>query len=172
MMLSDRGFPVLPFDAQYNLEHCTKSAEQDDSEFDEMYKRGWVAFKSKFGWTQAKAPARLNGMDKTLGVSVFDTQQQASDAMHEGEVGECGGQYMIWGYEEDGILPKELASKILKFHADYGVFAVKYAPGGVVRFISEQPIDTYYNKKYTAELLNFAKQAGVEDYAETKIQAR
>ena len=60
-------------------------------------------------------------------MSVFSKRAAAEEAMREGEVAECGGQYMRWGYDNSNVLPSGLANKLE--NADWGIFSVKYKPG-------------------------------------------
>jgi len=57
-------------------------------------------------------------------VSVFSKRATAEEAMREGEVAECGGQYMLWGYDEESILPNGLGQYMLDHSADWGIFPV------------------------------------------------
>lgn len=59
-----------------------------------------------------------------LGVSVFSKSKDAKKALKIGEIGDCGGQYMIWGYDKKNILPNGLGKKILNRGIDWGVFPV------------------------------------------------
>ena len=58
---------------------------------------------------------------------MFSKRAAAEEAMREGEVAECGGQYMRWGYDDNKVLPPGLAKKLE--NADWGIFSVKYKPG-------------------------------------------
>ena len=179
MALSDRGFPALPFDADYNIEYCKKCIQTDvnNSDFDKIYLTGWEKFKKRCGgWTQAKALAKINGINKVLGVSVFSKRATAEEAMREGEVAECGGQYMRWGYDNNKVLPSGLAKKLE--NADWGIFSVKYKPGEEVQITSQQPISTYYDKDYQNQIRDLAKKVAdspigvdITDQVEKKLSA-
>ena len=56
MALSDRGFPVLPFDVEYNLKYLEKCIsdfkDEDYAEFDIMMRNTWRKVKNAVGnWT-------------------------------------------------------------------------------------------------------------------------
>jgi len=56
MALSDRGFPALPFDAEYNLKYLEKciadTKDEDYAEFDIMMRNTWRKVKNAVGnWT-------------------------------------------------------------------------------------------------------------------------
>jgi len=56
MALSDRGFPALPFDAEYNLMYLEKCIADDKcedyTEFDIMMRKTWQKVKNAVGnWT-------------------------------------------------------------------------------------------------------------------------
>ena len=128
MALSDRGFPALPFDAEYNLNEIAdgiaKDPDGDGAEFDRIFQDTWTSIKRETNWTQAKALAKLNGIDKMLGVSVFSKSKDAKKALKIGEIGDSGGQYMLWGYDEKNILPDGLGQKMLDRGVNWGVFPV------------------------------------------------
>lgn len=95
--------------------------------------------------------------------------------MRNGEVAECGGQYMRWGYQDEKILPADLCNKLE--NADWGIFAVRYKPGEEVEIISEQPITTYYDKDYSQYIKDIAQhiadQGGIDvtDFVDKRLAA-
>jgi len=95
--------------------------------------------------------------------------------MRNGEVAECGGQYLRWGYENEKILSADLCKKLE--NADWGVFAVRYRPGEEVEIASEQPIATYFDKDYSQYISGLAQQIAdnggpdVTDFVDKKLAA-